>query len=101
MKGERSRINVGIGCDFHLSFSRSYIYGIEILKQMSQTLSIGWYKGQVENSVYWTSKFCSAVEEKYPEMNSLQLTLLLCVCSAMTERVSMQHIPVWGTQFNP
>lgn len=68
---------------------------------MSQTLSIGWYKGQVENSVYWTSKFCSAVEEKYPEMNSLQLTLLLCVCSAMTERVSVQHIPVWGTQFNP
>ena len=63
------------------SFSRSYICGIEILKQMSQTLSMVWYKGQVENSVYWISKFCSAVEEKYPEMSSLQLTLLLCVLS--------------------
>lgn len=83
------------------SFSRSYTYGIEILKQMSQTLSMVWYKGQVENSVYWISKFCSAVEEKYPGMSSLQLALLLCVCSVVTERLSMQHIPVWGTQFNP
>lgn len=54
-------------------FSRSYIYGIKIFKRVSQTvLSMVWYKGQVENSVYWISKFCSAVEEKWPEMNSLQ-----------------------------